>query len=289
MASRKKWSMAPRRLTPWILLTPVMLLMLGLFVFSLLRFFNYSFYGYLQEQIVYKYSPGNYIKFFTDTYFTGVLLNTLKLAAATTVFAFLIGYPLAYACARSKNMFIRRGIMIVVFLPLVVSVVVRSYGWYVIMSTKGLLNWVLQSCGLIHEPLHLMYNFYAVLVATVHVLLPFMVFPILSALLGISPELKEAAYDLGASRWKRFTRVTFPLSLTGVLGGIQTVFTLAMSGYVTPVLLGGGRVMVLSRTIYEDTVGMNWPMAATSGAVMLLVAFLIMLLFNKAGNLVRTS
>lgn len=282
-------SMIFRKMTPWLLLVPALALLICIFAVAIVKFLNYSLYGFSQGVIVYSRSFDNYISFFTDKYTMNVLLYTVRLAAETAGIAFLIGYPVAYACTRLSSTTLRKIMIVMVFLPLVTSVVVRSYGWFIILSTKGVINWFLQVLGIIEKSLNLVYNKGAVLVGNVHVLLPFMVFPILSSLSSMDPAVKEAAFDLGASKLRRFLNVTFPLSLPGVLNGIQVVFTLAISSYVTPVLLGGGKVSVLSRMIYDDTIGMDWPSAATSGAIMLLMAFVIMLLFNRLEYFVRTE
>lgn len=287
MKTPERSSMILHRLSPWMLLLPVMLLMIGIFSFSLIRIFDYSLYGYVQGKIVYQRSIVNYLGFFMDSYYLGVLWNTIRLSALCTFYSLLLGYPLAYAGVRIKSSLGRQALLMIVFLPLVISVVVRSYGWFVLMSTKGMMNWLLGALGLIDSPISLMYTETAVLIGMVHVFLPFMVFPILSSLKSMNPSLREAAYDLGASKWQRFVRVTFPLSLSGVLGGVEIVFTLGISAYVTPVLLGGGKIIVLSRLIYNNTLGMNWPMAATSGVAMLLVAFVVMFAFNKMEQVVK--
>ena len=278
-----------RKSAPWLLLLPALLLLIGIFAVAMVKFLNYSTYGFDQGVIVYERSTANFLRFLTDRYVLGVLKNTLLLGLQTVILAFLIGYPLAYAGVRLKSKRFRTVILLFVFLPLVTSVVVRCYGWFIILSTKGVINWIIQTLGLSSGPLDLVYTKGAVLLGNVHVLLPFMVFPILSSLSGLNPAYKEAAYDLGTNKLQRFTRVTFPLSLSGTLSGIEVVFTLSISSYVTPVLLGGGKVMVLSRMIYEDTIGMNWPMAAAAGAVMLLCVFAILLVFNKLEYLVRTE
>ena len=287
--NRNHRSMIFRKAVPWLLLLPALALLIGIFAVSIVKFLNYSLYGFSQGTIIYTRSFDNYIAFFTNSYTRDVLIYTIRLALETAGITLLIGYPIAYACTRLKYKAFRTLMIVVVFLPLVTSVVIRSYGWFIILSTKGVLNWILQLLQITSEPLNLVYNKGAVLVGNVHVLLPFMVFPILSSLSSMDASVKEAAFDLGANKFRRFCMVTFPLSLPGVLSGVQVVFTLAVSSYVTPVLLGGGKVSVLSRMIYDNTVGMNWPDAATAGAIMLLLAFIIMVLFNRIEYFVRTE
>ena len=278
-----------RKLSPWMLLLPAFVLMIGVFFMSLFQFFSYSLYSYTAGKIEYTHTFYNYIKFVTDGYYANVLLTTITLAAKSTALALLIGYPLAYACVRLKSPAAKMAVIVIVFLPLVISVVVRLYGWFILLSTKGFINWLLQAVGITSKPIQLLYKQSAIVVGNVHVLLAYMVFPIFSSLSSMSPSVKEAAYDLGANKLRRFMTVTFPLSISGVLSGVQVVFTLALSAYVTPVMLGGGRIMVLARVIYEDTLGMNWPMAAASGAIMLALSFVILTLFNRIEYFVRTE
>lgn len=286
---RNKRTMISRKAVPWLLLLPAFALLIGIFAVSIVKFLNYSLYGFSQGAIIYERSLDNYISFFTNSYTRGVLIYTIRLALETAGITLLLGYPIAYACSRLNNRMFRKIMIVVVFLPLVTSVVIRSYGWFIILSTKGVINWLLQEFHVTSASLNLVYNKGAVLVGNVHVLLPFMVFPILSSLSSMDTSVKEAAFDLGANKLKRFCWVTFPLSLPGVLSGVQVVFTLAVSSYVTPVLLGGGKVAVLSRMIYDNTIGMDWPGAATAGTIMLLLAFIIMALFNRIEYFVRTE
>jgi putative spermidine/putrescine transport system permease protein len=289
MQTKKKSSLLMYKLSRWCLLLPVLFLMLGIFVYSLVYFFNYSLYGYEQGSIIYERSFGNYLKFITSSYYLTVLWNTVKLSGLCTIITFFISYPLAYTISRSKTAFGKQALTMIVFIPLIISVVVRSYGWYLMLSTKGFMNWLLQSLNIVQGPLDMMYNQWTIVVGMVHVFLPFMVFPILTSLTNIDPALKEAASDLGANRFWRFVKITFPLTLTGVLGGVQIVFTLGVSSYVIPQLLGGGKVLVLSRMIYNDTLGMNWPMASTAGVIMLLIAFMVTIVFNKAEGMVKRN
>jgi putative spermidine/putrescine transport system permease protein len=140
---------------------------------------------------------------------------------------------------------------------------------------------VLQRAGVVQQPVPLIFNMTGIVIAMVHILLPFMVFPILSVLTQLSPDLKEAAMDLGADRWRTFRRVTLPLTLPGVVSGSQIVFTLTLSAFVTPFLMGGGKVQVLSSVIYRDMEAVNLAFASVVAFVMLALAVAILLLSNR--------
>jgi putative spermidine/putrescine transport system permease protein len=177
---------------------------------------------------------------------------------------------------------------IVIFSPLLVSVVVRAYGWLLLLSDTGVINTALLATGLVHEPIRMIYNNTGVIIALVHILLPFMIFPILSVLLQFDNAQREAANDLGANRVQTFIRVVLPLSLPGVIAGAQIVFTLAISAFVTPALLGGGKVQVLSRHIWFNVVDVNWPLAAVEAIVLLALALGALAVFDLAGRSLRS-
>ena len=161
------------------------------------------------------------------------------------------------------------------------SVVVRSYGWTVLLADQGPINWFLQTVLAFPEPVKLVFNLTGVVISLTHVFLPFVVFPIFSTMTRLDPTLREAAMDLGAGWWTTFRRITFPLTLPGLLAGAQICFTLALGAFVTPSLLGGGRVLVLPLQIYTATSDINWPLAAVGGIVLLVLAMLTVLISNR--------
>jgi putative spermidine/putrescine transport system permease protein len=141
-------------------------------------------------------------------------------------------------------------------------------------------NWVLRTLGIVQQPVPLIFNFTGIIIAMVHILLPFMVFPILSVVGQLGPDLKEAAADLGANRWQAFRRVTLPLTLPGVISGAQIVFTLTVSAFVTPFLMGGGKVQILSGLIYRDMEAVNLGFASAVALLLLVLAAVILAVSN---------
>ena len=157
--------------------------------------------------------------------------------------------------------------MFLVIAPLMTGVIVRTYGWIVLLGSEGTVNSVLRSLGLIERPLKILHTELAVLIALVHILLPYMVFPLFSALAGQDPDLERAAHTLGAGRARTFLEVTLPLSRPGILMGSALVFTLTAGAVVTPALLGGKDVQMLGQTIYELTCPRStgrWPRPSPS-------------------------
>jgi putative spermidine/putrescine transport system permease protein len=274
-AHRRRWS------TPLLLLAPTLLVMAYAFVAPLLTFFEYSFYRFRRGRLEQAFTFDTYSRFLFDEYYHVIIYDTLRMATLVTVMSLLIGYPLAYALYRINRPSIQRWLGLLIFSPILVSVVVRSYGWTVLLSDQGPVNWLLLRLGIVAEPVTLVFNLLGVVISLTHVFLPFVVFPIFSSLVRLDPELKQAAEDLGATWWTTFRRITFPLSLPGVVAGAQISFTLALGAFVTPAMLGGGRVLVLPLQVYNATSEINWPVAAVGGMALLIISMIAVAAFNR--------
>jgi len=275
MTTRRRWSV------PLLLLGPTLLVMAYAFVAPLLTFFEYSFYRFRRGRLEQVFTLDTYSRFLFDEYYHIIIYDTLRMATLVTVVSLLIGYPLAYALYRINRPSIQRWLGLLIFSPILVSVVVRSYGWIVLLSDQGPVNWLLLRLGIVVEPLTLVFNLLGVVISLTHVFLPFVVFPIFASLTRLDPELKQAAEDLGAGWWTTFRRITFPLSLPGVVAGAQICFTLALGAFVTPAMLGGGRVLVLPLQVYNATSEINWPVAAVGGMTLLIVSMVAVAGFNR--------
>lgn len=263
------------------LLSPAFLLLLFAFLIPVGVLFAYSAFQFNGFNVVYNATFEAYPEFFTDPFFWDVVAKSLQLAFTVTLLSVFIGYPTAYAITRLRNPAIVLTLYILIFSPFLTSVVIRAFGWLILLGERGFINYVLVGIGLLEKPIRLIYNFEGVTIALVHVMLPFTIFPIISVLNQLEPALKEAANDLGANRWVTFWRVTWPLSLPGLVSGAQTTFVLAISAFATPSLLGGGRVNVLPRMIYEGIVTRDWPLAAVEGIVLLVMSLTIIFLSNR--------
>ena len=210
---------------------------------------------------------------FSATYRRVVLL-TLRVAFFTSLFTSLLAYPAAMVIAYGKPLF-SRITMVLVVAPLVVSVIVRTYGWQLLLNNSGTggLNWLLHSLGTGPTPVRVMYSEWAVVIASTHVFLPLMVLPLAASLGRINPSLNEAARMLGAPAWRAFLRVTLPLSLPGLVAGVTIVFSLTAGSYVTPQMLGGTRGLMLGVLLEQQiNTAFDWPMAAAIAGVMVAVA-----------------
>jgi putative spermidine/putrescine transport system permease protein len=270
------------RHTPCWLVVPALAVVVVCFVLPYANLLLMSFLAPAQAQ---PYDPvptlGNYTAALGDAFQWWILWRTLKLGFLTTVFALLLGYPLAWNLARASGR--AKGMLLALLLsPLLVGVVIRSFGWMVLLADNGLINSLLRASGLAPRGIALMYNEFGVLVGTVHIYLPFMVLSISGALQTIAPDLELAARSLGASATKVFWRVVFPLSLPGVFAGCLLVFVLAVSSYVIPVLLGGFKVITTPLLVVQTAIDVNnWPGAAAQAVVLFAASLLCIGVYVK--------
>jgi putative spermidine/putrescine transport system permease protein len=236
-----------------------------------------------QKQALGPPSVANYVRFLGDPYYLRTLLFTLKLSFVTTLCALLLGYLVAFHLARTiRSRTLRRLGYLVVIAPLFTSSIVRSFGWMISLGNNGFVNRLLLDIGLVDGPVRLIFNELGVVIGLTHILLPFMVLSIASVLQGIDHSLEEAAMDLGATRLVTFLTVTLPLSLPGVVAGSLIVFSLAMSAYVTPAVLSGGRLKVVPMLIYEQYVSVfDWGFGAAMAMLLLALTLAITAVYMR--------
>jgi putative spermidine/putrescine transport system permease protein len=214
------------------------------------------------------FSTGSYAKFFADFYYVGALLQTLWLGVLTTFICVLLGFPIALHIARASARW-RWLFYGIVLSPLLVGIVVRSFGWTILLGNNGVINRTLREYGLIEAPLPLMYNSFGIVLALCHVFLPFMVLPIMNALSAVDPDLERAARSLGAKRGTVFRRVVLPMAMPGIQSGAILVFVAAVSAYVTPLLVGGMRVKTMAVVVVETLIdNFNWPFGSALALVL---------------------
>ncbi len=219
-----------------------------------------------------------YIKLLTDAYYGGVIVETLKVAAISTVLCLIVGYPVAYFMVR----FAGRWNAIIVFLliaPLLTSIIMRTFGWRVLLARRGLLTTLLVDWGVIPRPLNLADEPFAVYLGLVHVLAPFMILSITAVLQKVDVRLEESARVLGASALGTFFRITLPLSLDGIATGCILVFVVTSGSFLTMLLLGGGKVTTLSLLIYQQfNVTQDVGFAAAMGNMLLFIGLICLAL-----------
>jgi putative spermidine/putrescine transport system permease protein len=221
-------------------------------------------------------------KFFTDTMYLGILKTTIIVSLKVTAISLLLGYPTAYFMARTKSK-IKNILMIIIIFPFLVSAVVRSYGWMVILGGKGLLNQLLLGIGLIQEPLVIMNTSTAVIIGLIHLLIPYMILSITGVIQSIDQNVEYAAYSLGANPIQTFFKVILPLSAPGIISGCILVFTLSMTSYVTPKLLGGTKFRMMSTMVFQEVnINFNWGLASAISYILLFTILIILLIATYA-------
>jgi len=270
-----------RVFVPLLLLLPGVLLFASFFIFPMAVLIENSFHGYSRlTGVIPGFTLDNYIQVLGDPYYLEICARTLRLGLLTSVVTLVIGYPIAvYLGVASPRQ--RAWIILLVLSPLLVSVIVRTFGWLILLGSNGLVDNLFKVFGL--EVGSMLHTEAAVIAGLANVLLPFMVLSISTSLQGIDPAVPLAASSLGASPWRVFTSVTVPLSLPGVLSGLLIVFSLASSSFVTPALLGGANYKVLSSMIYEQSLVLqNWPLSATFAVTLMVIVFTVLALQRRA-------
>lgn len=250
-------------------------LLLALPTVLTLLFFFVAPMVYILVHTLHENGFSDFVNFFSDPFYRNILWVTLRVSLVSTAISLVLGYPTAFYMVRTKSR-MKQVMMIVILFPFLVSAVVRSYGWMVILGTNGLLNQLLQSLGLISAPLKILNTETAVIIGMIHLLVPYMVLSLVGVLQSIDPNVEYAAYSLGASPFQTFSKVVFPLSLPGIISGCVLVFTMSMTSYVTPKLLGGSKFrMMATMVVQEINVNFDWGAASAISYILLAVILLV--------------
>ncbi|MDR3513560.1 MAG: ABC transporter permease [Caulobacteraceae bacterium] len=227
------------------------------------------------------FTAANYVTVLTSAHYWRQIWTTIWIGLVTTALALLLGFPVAWDLARNRgrSQALRRAIALS---PLLVGIVVRSYGWTILLGNNGVINRLARALGLTQSIIPLMYNRFGVIVALTHVFLPFMILPIMGVLQELDPALEQAGRSLGASPRTAFRRIVLPLCLPGVQSGCVMVFILTISAYVTPMLLGGMRVKTMPMTVVSTLIdAFRWPLGAAQALVLSLCGGLILIAFMR--------
>jgi putative spermidine/putrescine transport system permease protein len=255
--------MTPRKITGTLLASPLLLLLLLAFVAPVLLMVPLSLHPYVPGTgIAAGWTLENYSSILSDEYYREVVVRTLVLGFGVTAICLLLGYPLAYYIANAGPKMRLTLTMLVIF-PMLLNLVVRSFGWIALLANRGLVNNLLIDIGLIERPIKMMFNLFGLLVGMSHIFLPFMVLMLVPAIQAISKDVQAAAYTLAASRLRVFWSITLPMSASGILSGSILVFVLTISALVTPRMLGGPTYKVMATLIYDDFLQtLDWPAGA---------------------------
>ena len=275
--------MSRRSLNPgWLLSTPALVLLSVFFLIPLaillptsLRPFNSS------SGIQSGWTLANYVAILSDSFYAEIMLRTIVLGVLVSAICLVLGWPIASVIARSQSRYKFILVLVVIF-PLLIDVVVRSFGWIVLLSDKGIVNELLIGLGITSGPVQLIFNFVGLLIGMVHLMLPFMILILSSAIRAIPSDLEHASATLGSRPAATFLYVTIPLAMPGIVAGSILVFVLTISSMVTPRLLGGPTYRVMASTIYDEFLQLlNWPMGAALSSLLTAIVLVLVVLSGK--------
>ena len=265
---------------PFLLLTPSLVYLVVLCFVPDAIMLAFSVFEYRDGVIYPGFTLEHYIKFLTDDFYLNILLRTLYLAVGVGLLTVIIGYPVAYFLVRSRSRW-KGAVLMLVLMPLLASVVVRTYGWLVLLEPQGLVNQFLGFFGL--GPVTLIRNYTGVFIGLVHVYLPYSILSIVASLQSVHPNLELAAQDLGAGRFEAFRQVTLPLTMPGLVTGFALTFALTLSAFATPRILGGRTVHTTATQIYDQMLFLlNWPLAGAIVVIVLVISLLVIWVTGRA-------
>lgn len=267
----------------WLLIAVPATVLLVFFVLPNALLLSASFLKTEAQQLTNQPTLDNYQFLLTRPLYLQVLWRTLIVGLGVGVIDVLLGYPLAYFLVRTRSRW--KGLLIALSLaPLLASVVVRTYGWYIILNRFGVANDLLLGLGVIDQRIAFMPSTGAIVVGLAHALLPYTVLTIMGSLGGIHPNLELAAMSLGASRFRTFVNVVLPLSLPGIAGGFILVFSIAISAYATPAILGGPATQVAATAIYNFMmVLLDWSIGAALAVILIVSSMLLLYAAARTG------
>ena len=223
----------------------------------------------------------NFIFLWEDDLYLRTYLNSIKIAAISTILCLLVGYPIAYGIARSAPT-AKKLLLLAIILPFWTSFLLRVYSWMGLLADQGTINSFLIWIGIIDQPIKMLYTDFAVYVGIVYTYVPFMILPLYASIEKLDLTLYEAAADLGSRPWNIFRTVTIPLTMPGIIAGSLLVFIPATGEFVIPDLLGGGNVLMIGKVLYSEfNSNQDWPIASAVAIVLLVVLVLPMMLYQK--------
>lgn len=280
-----------RRVEAGALLSGPLLWTLAFLFVPYVIMFTYSFYEKKYPLFVPAFQFGNYLTVFTDPQYYQVLVRTAKIALLVGLSSLLVAYPLTYFLVfKVRSPQLRTVLYMAVIVPLWVSYLLRAYTWKTILGNEGILNSFLVWAGILDQPTDIfLYNQFSMVLTLTYIFIPFMVMPIYTALEKIPPSMVEASKDLGIGPIGTFARVTFPLSLPGVIAGFTFTFCLTFGDFVAPFLVGGPDGFMIANVVQSQFgAALNWPLGAALSIVMLVIVLLIISLsdrLERAGRL----
>ena len=238
---------------------------------------------------MHAFTAANYVKFFTDAFNYSILWSTILLGVKATLVCLVFGYPIAWVASRAQARW-QSVLLFLVILPIMTSVVVRTFSWIVILGRQGVLNQIAMGLGLTDEPLRLLFTELGVVMVLAQVQMPLMVLPILTVMSKTDPNLADASRALGAGEWRTLWKVTLPLSLPGVIAGCILTYSASVTAFVTQTLIGGARLVYMPLHIYQQAIGANnWPFAAAISVIFMFAVLIVVYLLNQLTRIAPTD
>ncbi|MBN8754229.1 MULTISPECIES: ABC transporter permease [Variovorax] len=274
-------STSKSKATPWWLSGPALVLFTALLLvpLALTAVLSFNVYDPATGPKSGEFTLAHYALVFSDSYYLGIFWRTFWVSALVTLICVLVGAPEAYVLSRMRNPW-RSALLLVVLAPLLVSVVVRAFGWSMLLGPEGAVNALLRLVGI--GPVKILYTNAAVVIALVHVMLPFMVIPVWTSLQKLDPGVENAALSLNATPFTTLRRIVLPQVMPGILSGSLLVFGLAASSFAIPGLLGGRRLKMVATIVYDEYLSeLNWPLGAAVALVLLVANLVVMLSYNR--------
>lgn len=272
----------------WALAVPLAAMFALFFIAPLGLLVSISFQA--DRQMTGALGLGQYSAFLGDSLNLAVLRDTLLVGVKATALCLVLGYPLAWLCTRVPARW-QAALIFLIVLPIVTSVVVRTFAWIVILGRHGIVNEAILALGLSAQPLRLLFSETGVVIVLAQVQMPLMVLPLITTLQRMDPNLESASQALGAGAWRTFFKVTLPLSLPGIIAGTILTYTACVTAFVTQSLIGGSRLLYMPMLIFQQAMDLqNWPFAAAvsvvfMASVLLIVAMLVALSRSRAARL----
>lgn len=267
---------------PYALSAPGLILFATLLGTPLILTLMLSFYEFdFTTGIHPAFSLGNYLEVLSDSYFHEIFGRTFGIALLVTIICVLLGAPEAYILSRMRNPW-KSWFLIAILGPLLISVIVRTLGWALLIGGRGMISQALQALRIIDEPFSLMFTTTGMVVALVHVLVPFMVISVWASLQKVDPQVEDAALTLGADKFTALRRVVLPQIMPGILSGSLIVFALTASAFATPAIIGGRRLKVVATTAYDEYLNtLNWPLGAAIAFLLLIANVIVIMSYNR--------
>lgn len=270
----------------WQVALPLTLFFMLFFIAPLALLVSVSFYN---EPTMLTTGVQQYAEFFGKAINYEVLFDTLLLGAKATLLCLVFAYPIAWITTRAAARW-QPVLIFIIILPILTSVVVRSFAWIVMLSRQGIINQTLLALGIVQEPLSLLFSETGVLMVLAQVQMPLMVLPLMTNLQQIDTNLADASAALGAGYWRTFWKVIFPLSLPGIIAGSILVYAASVTAFVTQTLIGGARLLYMPLFIYQEALDLqNWPFAAALSGIFMVSVLLVVAVLNGVGRATKAS